>query len=547
MNEGFTSPFSSWPEKQDHSDPVDQKAEEILAREHQKQNAGLPENMTCPVVRLDGCSKDEKAILDLHVQKIKEDIQHTASGIEAEPPQTAYPNTPYSGGFFSSLASLLRPKKKTAPDVSVYDLMKEVLCHIRLVNYNSEFYCLDLDPDPTHSVFKCIAEADLRALIFQILEPVIAEGKNPKIVGSVIDALRDYPYIKARTTTDSPERIFFQNGAYNPVTHAFSPIALTDFFTTYIPVDFDPDHVQCPCFDHYLSTVSGGDEALEALIWEVLGYLLVPDMAGKTFYVLQGVGDTGKSVFGNLVSSFFNPEALSFLDIYRFKERFSTSLLKGKRLNISMDLPKAQISREAIGTIKMVTGNDVITVEEKFHGAEPYKPTCKLLFGSNFPLMPADNDAAFRARLVIIPFMYPVPKDQQDKHLLEKLMQERNAIAQKALDYYLAFKARNYQHTPINIPCVINGYIEEHELMDSFLKTCCVFQPDSYMFSADLMEAYNAFRVSKNVPPINDTALFSRQLNQFCLGRIQQKRVRRDGKNLNGYTGISLKAPGLNF
>ena len=76
-----------------------------------------------------------------------------------------------------------------------------------------------------------------------------------------------------------------------------------------------------------------------------------------------------------------------------------------------MDLPRAKISREAIGTIKMLTGDDTITIEEKFRQSESYKPTCKLLFGSNFPLMPADNDPAFRARLITIPFRYAVPKE----------------------------------------------------------------------------------------------------------------------------------------
>lgn len=123
-------------------------------------------------------------------------------------------------------------------------------------------------------------------------------------------------------------------------------------------------------------------------------------MSAKSFFLLQGVGDSGKSVLGNLISSMFNPEALAHLDIYRFKEKFSTSALIDKRLNICMDLPRARISREAIGVIKMLTGDDTITIEQKFRPSESYKPTCKLLFGSNFPLMPADNDPAFCSRLV---------------------------------------------------------------------------------------------------------------------------------------------------
>ena len=80
-----------------------------------------------------------------------------------------------------------------------------------------------------------------------------------------------------------------------------------------------------------------------------------------------------------------NQEAVSYLDIYRFRDKFATSALRGKRLNISMDLPRVQLKREAIGVIKMLTGDDVITVEEKFHNPEAYKTTAKPVFGSNFP------------------------------------------------------------------------------------------------------------------------------------------------------------------
>lgn len=226
-----------------------------------------------------------------------------------------------------------------------------------------------------------------------------------------MDLLKKNPRICANQTTEGPDRVLFLNGVYNLQNHAFTPMAPYDFFTSYLPFEYRPELEIYPYFEWFIASVSGGDAAVQQLIWEVLGYILSFDMTAKAFFVLQGVGDSGKSVFGNLVSSFFNPEALAHLDIYRFKDRFSTSALRGKRLNICMDLPRAKISREAIGTIKMLTGDDTITIEEKFRQSESYKPTCKLLFGSNFPLMPADNDPAFRARLITIPFRYAVPKE----------------------------------------------------------------------------------------------------------------------------------------
>ena len=187
-----------------------------------------------------------------------------------------------------------------------------------------------------------------------------------------------------------------------------------------------------------------------------------------------------------------------------------------------------------------MTTTITITIEEKFRQSESYKPTCKLLFGSNFPLMPGDNDPAFRARLITIPFRYAVPKEQQDKHLLDKLLAERSAIAVKALDAYLELRRRNYRFPVVHGICDMNGYVAENELMERFVRECCQFRPDGFVFTADLQETYNAFRASCNVPPIMDTSTFSKQFNAFCAGRAKPKRVRQNGRNLNGYVGVAL-------
>ena len=422
---------------------------------------------------------------------------------------------------------------------STYSFMKAVLDRYHLIYYSGRFYYQQ------DCIFRPMSEQELRAAIFLIVEPALATGKNAKLISNIIDLLKDCPYIRPYQTTETSDRVFFINGAYDLVRHELLPVQSTDFVISYLPFYYSADKINCPAFDRFLLGISGGDNTITTLIWEVIGYLLSNDISAKSFFVLQGVGDSGKSVLGNLISNMFNPEALAHLDIYRFKDKFSTSALQGKRLNICMDLPRAQISREAIGVIKMLTGDDTITVEQKFKSSESYKPTCKLLFGSNFALMPADNDPAFRSRLVVIPFQYSIPKEQQDKHLLEKLLAERPAIAVKALDAYLQLRARNYQFIPAQSEmCVMTGYIAASDLMEAFLSECCVFSTEGYTFTVDLQETYNRFCIMRCAPPIRDSSTFSRQLNQFCAGRITPKRRRVNGQNLNGYQGIELRQLG---
>lgn len=523
----------------DHFSEETQQAREILRNIHFYQNARLPPGLSSPFADLSGISQEDHSILekffDQELKKVAEDTQSTQAGESTvDLNNVMQPWFPLARlPVVEDIARLMGRAKPS--EESAYSFMISVLQQYHLVYYRGIFYCQE------NCIFRPVSEQELRSIIFPIVEPALAAGKNAKLIGNIIDLLKDCPYTKAYQTTETPDRIFFTNGVYDLVHHTLGPLQPTDFVTSYLPFQYIANNAACPEFDHFLIRISGGDNAIISLIWEMIGYLLSNDMSAKAFFVLQGVGDSGKSVLGNLISKMFNPEALANLDIYRFKDRFSTSALRGKRLNVCMDLPRAQISREAIGVIKMLTGDDTITIEEKFKSMESYKPTCKLLFGSNFPLMPADNDAAFRARLVVIPFQYSIPKEQQDKHLLEKLLFERSAIAVKAMDAYLRLKAQNYQFTQIqNTVTSMTAYVDDHEILERFLLECCEFSSQFYVFTSDLFEAYNQFRALNHIPPLSDLSMFSRHLNRFCAGRIQPKRRRSNGQNLNGYVGLKL-------
>lgn len=520
---------------------IGREAMKIRQRLQKEQDLTCPPGTRCPIIQVTGenTTPKEREDLSRHYRCLNQ--KAITSYVSHNTDLESTPNEPIGGAplplsipeLVQSIHDILHPNKKKS-EVTAYELTNTVLGKVRLVNYEGTLYL------QKGMVFCAMDEKELQKMLFLMLESWLASGMNQRILTQVADLLYKNPRLCVSCTTEGPERVFFQNGPYDLEHHCLSPLGPFEFFTSYLPFDYRPEQQECPYFDRFVSAVSGGDPSVWQLIWEVLGYILSFDMSAKAFFVLQGVGDSGKSVFGNLVSSFFNPEALAHLDIYRFKDRFSTSALRGKRLNICMDLPRAKISREAIGTIKMLTGDDTITIEEKFRQSESYKPTCKLLFGSNFPLMPGDNDPAFRARLITIPFRYAVPKEQQDKHLLDKLLAERSAIAVKALDAYLELRRRNYRFPVVHGICDMNGYVAENELMERFVRECCQFRPDGFVFTADLQETYNAFRASCNVPPIMDTSTFSKQFNAFCAGRAKPRRLRRDGRNLNGYVGVAL-------
>ena len=315
-------------------------ARRIIQDAYEKQNLGLPSNLYTPFVDLSGVTPEEHADLEklfaTMMEKVKENIhggpEKEAPGYSTHlspvPPQSPYLIAP----VISELSHLLKRTKQ--PEDSAYSFMTSVLSHYRLLYYSGTFYCQE------NCIFRPISEQELRSAIFPVVEPALVAGKSAKLIGNIIDLLRDCPYTKVYRTTETPDRVFFTNGVYDLTRHELLPPLPTDFVTAYLPFQYNPDNKDCPVFDRFLSDISGGNTAVISLIWEVIGYLLSSDMSAKSFFLLQGVGDSGKSVLGNLISSMFNQEALAHLDIYRFKDKFSTSALLGKRLNICMDLPR---------------------------------------------------------------------------------------------------------------------------------------------------------------------------------------------------------------
>lgn len=512
-----------------------QKITERLFSEAVKEKGLSP-----PVVFFHGCTPVEQEVVckyfdqtsqALHIQQ--DNHENPAVPIPCYLPQQQFSALP----CVQAIKRLTDKEKSVHPNT--YELMQAFLSAVSLRRYNGSFYMWN------GIYFREVCNDELRRIIFGILEPAIATGKGTQILRQVLELLQSYPAIYVDTTTENPTRLFMANGCLDLASGQLYSISSRDFFTSCIMVEYPLDFIPpCPTFDKFLLEITAGDSVLIEAFLEAIGYLLTTDMAAKAFILFCGIGDSGKSVLGNLVSSFFNPEAVSFLDIFRFRDRFSTSQLKGKRLNVSMDLPHGRISREAMGVIKLITGDDVITIEEKFKGVESYKSTCKLLFGSNYPLQLAEPDEAFGARLVALPFRIQIPKERQDKRLLDKLLQERSGILCKVLAAFTELKRRNYQFLGVSEMDMCTGYAPQGEELQHFLTSCCTFGGDFIETTAALHMAFNKFCIDNNFSGIPDRVQFSKQLKRVCGKQIVPQKIRNGAKTYNAYVGIKLNIKG---
>lgn len=324
-------------------------------------------------------------------------------------------------------------------------------------------------------------------------------------------------------------------------------------FTYFINATYlgNPESVSCPTFDHFCETSLAplhhlSDEADKAIIeqkrrllLEMIGYICCDSNAGKCALFLKGAPDSGKSVIVNFIHSFFDLELISAVQLHQLSDRFAKAELFGKKLNVSGEIQGKKL-RE-ITTFKCITGGDRIEAEYKGKDLFSFVPRCKLLFAGNALPTTSEADAtkAFVNRLTILLFNHSIPKKDQDKDLLDKLLAEKDAIFTLAMDALRELKNRNYCFTiPKESKDFLNSFEERGNSLQSFLKDDCVIEPGARIFNTDLCRAYTQYCLKNGLEEFSKAMLY--EMLSGVPG-VTMKRVRIGPENRWGHAGVRLR------
>ena len=132
-----------------------------------------------------------------------------------------------------------------------------------------------------------------------------------------------------------------------------------------------------------------------------MAYCLTIDSGLKTFMILQGQSNTGKSVLIRFMETLVGKENTAALSMHELNMRFYPAQLYNKLLNSCADNGSMPLS--SIENLKKITGGDQIMHEKK--GREPFffVPFAKLIFSFNqMPLQLEEKSNAFYKRMRIL-------------------------------------------------------------------------------------------------------------------------------------------------
>lgn len=311
-------------------------------------------------------------------------------------------------------------------------------------------------------------------------------------------------------------------------------ILLSALQCNYIP------EATCPVFDQLIETVSYGREDVKQLLWEVIAYILSPDTKAKHFFVFGGVKDSGKSLIAGALTELIGKNLCSCLNTSDLDKQFAIGDLYGKRLNVCMDLADEVLSNKAVGFIKMLTGGDMIHADRKFKDAIEFRNTAKLLLGSNFTLKFKTEDAAVRRRLVLVPFRYSIPEEEQNTDLKEHIRLEFPGIAIKAMRVFLDLKRRNLVFTklPESVEkcsvAVVSDMTLQAVIREGFEFTR---NREDFLITKDAYDHYCQTCGRFGVSAIEHDS-FSSALKEFCLDK---KKQRVNGEPEHCFFGVKKK------
>ena len=292
------------------------------------------------------------------------------------------------------------------------------------------------------------------------------------------EILEAYENLKLKVKEDTPNKtpliinlknMMFDLEENKPIEHTSKIFSINQLNCDYDPKAYSKD------VDIMLNRVCCNRPELRQLLNELLGYILIGDCRFQKSFILLGEGANGKSAFLDMVINWLGRDNCSSLALEDLSERFRTSQLVGKLLNVGDDSGADLLKNTAIFK-KLVTG-DPLTVEYKHSQPFTFFNKAKLIFSANNLPPSTDKSDGFLRRVIIIPFDAKFTPDNPDYDPLigKKVSTE---IAKSYLLNIAIKSAREIlEKNKITIPSIVQKEIFKYEVGNNNVLQYCEDEP----------------------------------------------------------------------
>lgn len=293
-----------------------------------------------------------------------------------------------------------------------------------------------------------------------------------------------------------------QNGVLKLRHGSLHPHDRARLITRLAGVDYDPK-ATAPVWQTFLSSVTGGDTALQNYLQCMVGYMLTGSTREQCIFFLYGDGSNGKSTFLDVLADLMGSYAMNAQSETITARRQSDSpradiaRLKGARLVTISECPADVWLDEAM--VKQLTGGDTVTARYLYGREFEFKPEFKLIMATNYKPRIRGTDSGIWRRIRLVPFTQTIPEDKQDLQLPDKLRAELPGILNWALDGLQQWmeassggKRRGLPHCDA-VDSATAEYRGEQDRLKQFLEDCTEHVPGYTVQAGVLYQTYKGW------------------------------------------------------
>lgn len=311
--------------------------------------------------------------------------------------------------------------------------------------------------------------------------------------------------------------IAFRNGIYDVVEDTLQDFSPSIVITNKIPWDYDPQ-AYSEIAERTLDRLSCGDRTIRALLEECIGYCFYRSNAYKKSFMFTGDKNNGKSTFLKLVKVIMGEDNISALDLKELGDRFSTSMVFGKLVNIGDDIGDDFLQGTQVAMFKKIVSGDRIKAERKGQDPFEFDPYVKLLFSANDIPRMKDKTGAVLDRLIIIPFNARFSKEDPDydPFIGYKLIEPGSIgylIKLGIMGLRRVLEGQGFTRSDL-VDRQLEEYEEENNPIVAFIHDLEHGEDDIVNeAAADVYARYNVFCNAANMQPMSK-GVFSKQINK---------------------------------
>ena len=396
-----------------------------------------------------------------------------------------------------------------------------------------------------HGVYTPIADEFIKNVLRSRIQPFgISLCKKSYIEEAFYQLTIDNAF-HADTELNADENIInFKNGLLHLDTMEITPHTPEFLSTIQIPCDYNPQLTleNAPIFDRFITHLANDDKDSKQTLLEYIG-AAISNVNGAHFkkaLFLKGAGNCGKSQYILLLSRLLSLRYFGSASLEKLESRFGKYALYNKRVVGDPDIKFMKMAE--LAAFKQITGGDPIDLESKGKNSFPYRYKGLLLFGCNqAPLFGGDRGQWVYDRMLFINCGDPIPKDKQDPLILDKMYNEREAIAAAAIVALKTAIKNRYTFTEsTESKKTLTAYKAENDIVQEFFISCCVMRKDYKCTDNITQQAlFNAFLTwarncnYRSLPSLRE---FRRSLSEFVGMDIKDLERKSNGKRYYIYT-----------